>query len=134
MPNRDKGRNLPGGELERALLAALWARKQATARELHDDVGQPRGIVYTTVAKVLDRLVEKGIIRRRRSGRAFTFRAVAPEETQRAIARGLIRELAGGGPRPAVAALVGALEDISPEILQELESELRSRRRRRHER
>jgi len=123
---------LPGGELERALLAALWARPEATARELYDAIVGGRGIVYTTVAKVLDRLVDKGMIERRRSGRAFIFRAVAKrEETQRAMARGFIEQLAGGGPRPAIAALVGALEDVSPELLDELAAELAARRKRR---
>ena len=121
---------LPGGELERALLGALWARREATARELYDEVGGPRGVVYTTVAKVLDRLVDKGIVRRRRLGRAYIYRAVAQrEDTQRAMARGLIEQLTGGGPRLAVAALVGALEDVSPKLLDELEAELEARRR-----
>jgi len=122
---------LPGGELERSLLAALWAREQATVRELYEDVGAPRGLVYTTVAKVLDRLVDKGMVKRRRTARAHTFQAVAErDETQRAMARGVIRELAESGPRPAVAALVGALEDVSPDLIQTLEAELRARRRR----
>lgn len=124
---------LPGGDLERALLVALWGRREATARELHDDVGAPRGIVYTTVAKVLDRLVDKGIVRRRRAGRAYRYRAVAKrEETQRAMARGLIEQLTDGGAEPAIAALVGALEDVSPDLLDELALELKARRRRRH--
>jgi len=123
---------LPGGDLERALLAALWTRRQATARELYDDVGRPRGIVYTTVAKVLDRLVDKGLMRRRRAGRAYRYRAVARrDETQRAMARELIEQLTDGGPRPAIAALVGALEDVSPELLEGLAEELKARRRRR---
>jgi predicted transcriptional regulator len=123
---------LPGGELERALLAALWVRGEATVRELYDEIGGQRGIVYTTVAKVLDRLVEKAMVRRRRSGRAFTYRAVARQApTQRAMARALIEQLADGGPRPAVAALVGALEDVSPDLIDELEAELEARRRRR---
>ncbi len=131
---RDEGEPvLPGGALERALLAALWARGEASARDLYERVGAPRGIVYTTVAKVLDRLVDKGMVRRRRSGRSYTYRAaIRREETQRAMARGLIEQLADGGPRPAVAALVGALEDVSPELLDELAAELAARRRRRH--
>jgi len=123
---------LPGGDLERSLLSALWGRQAATARELYDDVGAPRGLVYTTVAKVLDRLVDKGLVRRRRAGRAYRYRAVARrEETQRAMARGFIERLADGGARPAVAALVGALEDVSPELLDELAAELEAHRRRR---
>lgn len=123
---------LPGGELERALLTALWTRQKATARELHDEIGSRRGIVYTTIAKVLDRLVEKGMVRRHRLGRVYTYRAVARQkEMQRAMARGLISQLTDGGPRPAIAALLGALEDISPELVGELEAELKARKRRR---
>jgi predicted transcriptional regulator len=114
------------------LLAALWVRGEATVRELYDEIGGPGRIVYTTVAKVLDRLVEKRMVRRRRSGRAYTYRAVAQrDETQRAMARGLIEQLADAGPRPAIAALVGALEDVSPDLLDELAAELKARRRRR---
>jgi predicted transcriptional regulator len=123
---------LPGGHLERALLSALWVRSEATARELYDDVEGGRGIVYTTVAKVLDRLVDKGMVERRRFERRYRYRArVRQEETRRAMARGLIEQLADGGPRPAVAALVGALEDVSPDLLDELAAELAARRRRR---
>lgn len=125
---------LPGGDLERALLAALWALGEATARELYEDIGGPDRIVYTTVAKVLDRLAEKGLVRRTRSGRAYTYRAGARQrETQRAMARGLVAHLATAGPRPAVAALVGAVEDVSPELLDELAAELRAVRRRRRD-
>ncbi len=123
---------LPGGELERALLTALWARGSATARELHDEIGGRRGTVYTTIAKVLDRLVDKGMVRRRRSGRVYTYRADARQkETHRAMARGLISQLKHGGSRPAIAALLGALEDISPELVGELEAELKARKKRR---
>jgi BlaI family transcriptional regulator, penicillinase repressor len=111
----------------------LWARGEASARELHENVGKARGIVYTTVAKVLDRLVDKGMVRRKRAGRAFLYRAVAKRaETQRAMARDLIERLASDKPRPAMAALVGAIEQVSPELLDDLAAELRARKGRRH--
>ena len=120
---------LPGGDLELALLSALWSRKSATARELHEEVGAARQIIYTTVAKVLDRLVEKRMVRRRLTGRAFTYFAVAQRAaTQRAIARDLIAQLTTGDPQPAVAALLGAMEDVSPALLEELALELKARK------
>ncbi len=121
---------LPGGDLELALLDALWERGEETsARDLYEQVGAPRGIVYTTVAKVLDRLVDKRLVRRRRSGRMYLYRPLAKRaETQRAMARTLIARLAGDDPQPAVAALLGALEDVSPELLDQLAAELRERK------
>lgn len=120
---------LPGGTLELSLLRELWRRGEATGRELHDAVGEPRGVVYTTVAKVLDRLVEKKLVKRRRSGRAYVYAPLARRaETQRAMARALIEQILGDGPEPAVAALVGALEDVSPELLDELAAEIAARK------
>jgi len=122
---------MPGGELELALLSALWRHGDAgaTARELFEELLDVRTLVYTTVTKVLDRLFEKRLVGRRRRGRAFVYRARVEQETaQREMARGLIEKLVGGAPRPAAAALLGALEEVSPELLEELAAELEERR------
>ena len=41
---------------EYAVLAAIWNAGSASAPDIHASVGEPRGLAYTTVAKVLDRL------------------------------------------------------------------------------
>ena len=66
---------VPGGDLEMSLLTELWQQPGATVRQLHEVVGVPRGIVYTTVAKVLDRMVDKGLVRRHAVGRAYAYDA-----------------------------------------------------------
>lgn len=132
--SRKQRPRMPGGDLEFALLAALWEHenRQASARELHDEVGQPRGIVYTTVAKVLDRLFDKRLVKRRRVGRAYVYSPVAKRgETQRAMARSLLESIVGEDPMPAIAALIGAIEDVSPRMLDQLAAELASRKGRR---
>jgi predicted transcriptional regulator len=117
--------------LEFALLSALWERdgEEVSARELYDHVGKARGVVYTTVAKVLDRLVSKRLIRRRRIGRSYTYSPVAERaETHRAMARSLLEQIVTEDPEPAIAALVGAMEDISPDLLTQLRAELAARK------
>jgi len=130
--NRNKKLPLvPGGDLEFALLAALWSHedRKASARELYDQIGEPRGIVYTTVTKVLDRMIDKRLVKRQRVGRAYVYAPVAQQaETQRAMVRGLIEQIVGDDPEPAVAALIGAVEDVSPDLLKQLAAELAARR------
>jgi len=119
----------PKGELEQAVIGALWARETATARELFEAVSTTRNIVYTTVTKVLDRLVAKGFVRRQRVGRSYNYSALVEQgETHRAMARSLLEQIVGDGPEPAVAALIGALEDVSPELLDQLSAELAARK------
>jgi len=105
---------------------------EATARELHEEVRSERRIVYTTVTKVLDRLTAKGLVKRVRAGRAYRYRAAADQmTTQRRMVRGLVDQIARGGELQAIAALVGAIEDISPALLDELSEMVEAHRRRR---
>lgn len=123
---------LPGGSLEHEILQALWIRGQASAREIHELVGARSGLVYTTVAKVLDRLTVKGLVRRQMSGNSYTYTpAVERSHVDKAFASEALKRLLGAEPMPAIASLVDAVEDIDPELLDELERAVKSRRRKR---
>lgn len=83
-----KSFRLPADDLEYAVLSALWEFGTASVRELHERLGAPQGLVYTTIAKVVDRLREKGLIQRQRKGAAFQYQPrVARETVERARAR-----------------------------------------------
>jgi BlaI family penicillinase repressor len=113
-------------------MAVLWERGAASAREIHDRVGEPLGLVYTTTAKVLDRLHAKGLVTRRRAGRSFVYRARrGRDEVERARARSFIERLLGDEPRPALAGLVDAVDSIDPHLLDDLARAVAARRRNR---
>ena len=123
---------MPSGELEYAVLATLWERGELSAREVHDHVGEPRGIVYTTVTKVLDRLHEKGFVTRSRRGKAFLYVSKVPcAVVDQARVQAAVIRLLGPGPKPAVAALVDAVVSIDPALLDDLERLVAARRRER---
>jgi predicted transcriptional regulator len=121
---------LPGGHLEYAVLSTLWELGSATARDLHTQVGDPEGLVYTTTAKVLDRLHAKRLVRRERKGMAFVYRPrVARTVVDTARARASLKRLLGPAPHSAVATLVDAMESLDPKLLDELGELIASRRR-----
>jgi predicted transcriptional regulator len=121
---------LPADELEYAVLAKLWELGAASVRELHEQLGKPAGRVYTTTAKVIDRLRTKGLIQRQRRGNAFVYRPrVAQPEVESARAKQAVSRLLGATPRAAVAALVDAVDDLDPRLLDELERAVNARRR-----
>ena len=123
---------LPGGTLEYAVLAALWDLGAASAREVHERVGEPKGLVYTTTAKVLDRLHDKGLVSRKKTGKAFLYQAkVARGVVEQARATEAVSRMLGDAPRPAMAALVSAVEAVDPKLLDELERLVNARRTRR---
>jgi predicted transcriptional regulator len=121
---------LPSDDLEYDILAKLWELGAGSVRELHEQLGGRDGLVYTTTAKVVDRLREKGLIERQPQGRAFIYRPrVAREEVEGARARKAVSRLFGTAPHAAVAALVDAVDAVDPKLLDELERIVIARRR-----
>jgi predicted transcriptional regulator len=121
---------LPSDDLEYAVLATLWELGAASVREVHELLGKPEGLVYTTIAKVIDRLRGKGLVERKRHGKAFVYRStVARDDLERARAHDAVSRLLGPTPHAAVAALVDAVDTVDPKLLDELERAVAARRR-----
>ena len=105
------------GALEARILEVLWERGPSTAREVHQALGRDRS--YKTVLTVLNRLVEKGVLRRRRRERAYVY---LPRESReellarvtRSVTRGLVEDFGD----LALVHFVQALREASPEALR----------------
>jgi predicted transcriptional regulator len=120
---------LPSDELEYDVLAKLWELGTGTIRDLHDQLAL-EGVGYSTTAKVVERLSEKGLVERYLSGYQFIYRPrVAREEVEGARARKAVSRLFGAAPHAAVAALVDAVDAVDPQLLNELERLIIARRR-----
>lgn len=115
------------GDLERALMDHLWAADQQgegalTVRQVHDQVGIDRGLAYTTVMTVLDRLAKKGLLLQQRDGRAYRYRPVATREELTASA---LRSAFGGLDRDdRQAAIMHFIGDATPDELDDLRAAL----------
>lgn len=84
-------------DAELKILRELWLHGESTVREIHDRVSQRWDVGYTTVLKLLQRMLEKGLVERREEGRAHRYRAVVSEDrTQRRLARQFVRRAFGG--------------------------------------
>jgi predicted transcriptional regulator len=88
---------------------AVWGEgdREVTARNVADLFPEH---AYTTVATVLDRLVHKGLVRRRKDGRTVRFAAVGTGGAHTAVL--MHQALASGSD--ADAALVRFAETLSP--------------------
>jgi predicted transcriptional regulator len=82
-------RDLPP-PLEMLCLRALWTLREGNVKEVRTIVAQHRPLAYTTIMTVLERLVRKGKLKRRKAGRAFVY---SPEASREAMRRAAIREL-----------------------------------------
>ncbi|GAA4876596.1 BlaI/MecI/CopY family transcriptional regulator [Kitasatospora terrestris] len=107
------------GELESAVLAALWAAdRPLTAPEVQQSL--PGELARTTVATILARLYDKGSVRRTRQGRGFAYSA-AVEDPAALSAQRMHSELDRGGDRPGtLARFISRLSADDEEVVRAL--------------
>lgn len=79
--------------LEMLCLKALWSLGEGNVRDVKEVVGRSRPLAYTTIMTVLDRLVRKGKLARRKVSRAYVYSLKASREEMR---RAAVRELVEG--------------------------------------
>jgi len=75
--------------LELECMNALWPVGEATVRDIQQALHPTRPRAYTTIMTILDRLAQKGIVLRRKSGRTWVYRPnlTAEEARSRALAQ-----------------------------------------------
>jgi len=119
------------GALEREILSICWTHRDVNVRVACTHLKTP--VAYTTVMTTMDRLFKKGLLARRKSGRAFLYRAAATrEEIEGAVAAEIVQGLLqrdGSGPLPILSSLVDAVSDRDRALLDELERLIREKRR-----
>ena len=69
--------------LELECLSALWPMGEGSVRDIYLALAQNRARAYTTVMTIMDRLEHKGIVERRKLGRAYLYRATLSVEEAR---------------------------------------------------
>ena len=75
--------------LELDCMNALWRLGEATVRDIHGALATTRPRAYTTIMTILDRLAQKGVVERQKSGRAWLYKAnlSADQARTHAVAR-----------------------------------------------
>ncbi|MFN0145627.1 MAG: BlaI/MecI/CopY family transcriptional regulator [Dehalococcoidia bacterium] len=68
------------GELEASVLSTLWVDGELSTPDVFNRVGKPRGLAYTTILTVLQRLYRKGLVSRRGEGKAHKYSAALSRE------------------------------------------------------
>lgn len=107
-------------ESEFEILKVLWTQGACTVQQVHDVLGKSRGIGYTTVLKVLQIMLTKGLVRRDESQRQHIYAAAVTEaSTRRSLVREFVdRVFSGSAESLVLHALAG--RKTSPEELRQI--------------
>ncbi len=108
------------GDLQHAIMVVLWRRGEATTSEVHEALHAERGLAFTTIATMLHKMEDKGVVAHRAAGRQFVYRPVVSQvQVRRSMVGELVERLFGGDPKALVAHLVSEHE-IAADELKEL--------------
>src|SRR5579863_7722329 len=102
--------------LELDCMNTLWPIGEGTVREIRDRLAERRPRAYTTIMTIMDRLARKGVVDRRKVGRAYFYRAnLSAEEARAQALRQVVENFFGGSIEALLAQLGSSLPPAPPE-------------------
>lgn len=100
--------------LELDCMNALWPSGEATVRQIQEALRPTRPRAYTTIMTILDRLAQKGVVQRRKSGRAWVYSAnMSAEEARTHAVSQVVEGFFGGSPGALASHLAGQPATLS---------------------
>ena len=118
------------GSLETEVMERIWARGEISVRNLHHELAGR--LAYTTLMTTLDRLFKKGLLQRRKQGKAFFYvPACTEQEYQEELTEHLFgMALRENKDRDAVlSCFVETISENDCEMLDRLDEMVKAKRR-----
>jgi len=99
------------GDLQHAIMSVLWEGGEATTAAVHEALHSERGLALTTIATMLRKMEDKGVVAHRSEGRQFVYRpTVTEDEIRQSMVGELVKRLFDGDAKALVAHLVSKHE------------------------
>lgn len=119
------------GKLEREVMNITWQRGEISVRDAYCSFEER--IAYTTLMTTLHRLYKKGMLDRRKSGRAYLYSPrVSRLQFEQGMAKDLIEGMIGrtsDGVEPLLACIVDTVSEQDRALLDELDRLIKEKKR-----
>jgi BlaI family transcriptional regulator, penicillinase repressor len=99
-------------------MRTMWRLDEATVDDVRAAQPPSRRAAYTTIQTVMNRLLDRGLLARKRRGKAFVYKARYAESEF--VARSMRERLAGASAGARTPALLSLIEGLKEEELDEL--------------
>jgi predicted transcriptional regulator len=109
-------------------MEAIWALDEPSVQDVIDYLGS--SLNYKTTMTVLNRLVDKGVLQRRKEGRAFVYTPVASrDELLASVFDQMVRGMFGDDFRQiALVRVIETVESLDPQLLDDMVNLIRQKR------
>jgi predicted transcriptional regulator len=117
------------GDLEARVMQTVWhVDRPATAREVHEVVSAEHDVAIHTVITVLNKLVRKRLLRRRKRAHLLHYEAAWSEaEFMKLVSRRVVEGILSFSSSAVASSFVDVLAERDPQQLAELQQLIRRR-------
>ena len=99
-------------ELEQNVMEVVWTLGKCTIREVVEETNKTKNLAYTTIATILERLLEKGLVEKDTS--AFTV-VFTPKQTKEEFSRNLLDKFFRSFGDAAIASFAQSIDRLPKE-------------------
>ncbi|HLD01553.1 MAG TPA: BlaI/MecI/CopY family transcriptional regulator [Patescibacteria group bacterium] len=106
-------KNINLGELEKQIMDILWDYKSCSTRDILTILERDKKLAYTTVATILQRLFDKGLLTRKedKSGHLYSPR-LSKEKYSRNIAQSFLKNFIDSFGDTAIASFANSIDKL----------------------
>lgn len=107
------------------ILRIIWNKGPSSVRSINDELNLKKKVGYTTTLKIMQIMIEKGLLDREEKGRLHIYRASFKEEDTKKLLIDRFVETAFGGSAMQLVMQALGKHKTSPEELKELKELIR---------
>lgn len=101
------------GELEQQVMDIIWEQKKCSARDVLNKLESEKKLAYTTVATILQRLYDKGLVRRTEDKSSYVFSPkVSKQSYTKNIARTFLKKFINSFGDTAIASFAESIDKL----------------------
>lgn len=106
----------PHGELELQVMDILWKNEKSSISEVFKEINSNRIIAYTTVATVLQRLFDKGLVDRNEESNHYIYTPkLSKKDYSSKLVKSFISKLVNNFGDIAISSFAESIEDLPKE-------------------
>lgn len=99
--------------LEQEVMGVVWELKNCRIRHILEKIGETKPLAYTTVATLLHRLYEKGMVGRKSEGLSFVYcPKYTREEYGKTVAKSFLHNFFKSFGESAIASFADSVESL----------------------
>lgn len=101
------------GELEQQIMDIIWEYRQCSTRDILAKLKQEKKLAYTTVATILQRLYEKGLLTKKEDKLGYIYSPkLSKEKYSRNIAQSFLKKFIDSYGNTAIASFAQSIDKL----------------------